>query len=38
MRNPQFGRDFVKFIAGVKWDCKFYDREFVNRNFLGVSL
>ena len=36
----QFGRDFVKFIAGMvcSGNFKFYDGELVNRKFFGLEL
>ena len=39
MKNPKFGRDFVKFIIGVKsGNFRFYDREFMKRKFFGRDL
>ena len=33
VKNPKFGRDFVKFIAGVKLEFQILYREFVKRTF-----
>ena len=35
--NPKFGRDFVKFIAGVKQEFQILYREFVKRKFFSQN-
>ena len=37
-KNPKFGRDFVKFIAGVKREFQILCREFVKRKFFRREL
>ena len=38
VKNPKYGRDFLKFIAGVKREFQFLCREFVERNFFRREL